>query len=50
MRKLLKLFKRLFCNKCHLCENGYIKYIGEDYTGRVWINIYQCDNCKEKFL
>ena len=36
--------------KCPKCENGRVKYIGDDWTGRVWISIYECSKCKTKFI
>jgi transposase-like protein len=42
MRKL-----RPICNEC---KKGHINYIGEDWTGRVWLSIYECDNCGKQFI
>ena len=50
VKKLIKFISKLFCNKCHKCEDGCIKYIGEDFTGYGWINVYQCNKCKERFI
>jgi hypothetical protein len=35
---------------CTKCKTGRVRYAGEDFIGSVWINVYECDECEEKFV
>ena len=52
--KNVKLFYRLLNdaikNTCPKCKGGSIKHIGSEWTGKTWIEIYECDNCKTWFI
>ena len=45
-----KLLNEAIKNTCPKCKNGTIRHIGTDFTGKVWLEIYECDNCKTKFI
>ena len=36
--------------KCPSCGKGTIRHFEEEYNGRYWLNVYECDTCKEKFI
>ena len=44
-----RFFKCMF--KGNVCKcSGRIKHIGEDWTGIVWLNIYECNKCGDKYI
>lgn len=45
-----RFFKNLFSSECHECKNGRVRYIGDDWTGKVWLGIYECNECKKEFV
>lgn len=47
---VVRFFRNLFTSECHKCKKGRIRYIGDDWTGNVWLNVYECDKCKEEFV
>lgn len=50
MGKIIEWIKNIISNKCTKCNNGRVRYIGDEFTGKVWISIYECERCKEKFI
>lgn len=44
----LKKIRRMFYSECPNCKKHGVRYIGEDFTGRVWFSVYECIECKEK--
>lgn len=55
--KNLKLFKRLLKknlkevqNIKDNCKHENVSYIGEDYTGKVWISVYECKDCGKELI
>lgn len=30
--------------------NGRVYYVGEDWSGRIWLSIYECENCKTQYI
>ena len=50
IRSIVRFFKNLFTIQCPECKQGRVKYIGDDWTGHIWISVYECDNCKCEFI
>ena len=48
--ELIKGLWRRLSPCCPSCPKGRVHYSGENYTGRVWISIYQCGVCKKEFI
>ena len=48
--KLATWFRKHLLPKCPKCSVGRIRYSGEDWTGRVWMSVYECDKCKAEFF
>jgi len=36
--------------RCPECGNDCVSHVGEDFVNGVWINVYECDCCKKKFV
>ena len=47
--KYLKMFINWLRPRCPKCK-GVVRYFGEDWTGRVWLSIYKCDNCETEYI
>jgi len=47
---ILRFFRNIFTTECPKCKKGRIKYIGDDWTGHIWINVYECNKCKTEFV
>ena len=45
-----RFFQNLFIIKCPKCNNNSVHHSHSEYTGNVWIEIYQCRKCREKFV
>ena len=35
---------------CHKCNKGRVKHNRSEWTGNVWIEVYQCNKCKTEFI
>lgn len=46
----IKNFMRKLLPTCYKCKIGKIRYSGENWTGKVWLSIYECDYCHEEFI
>jgi hypothetical protein len=33
-----------------VCEHKHTEYVGEDFTGRVWISVYCCKDCGKELI
>ena len=40
----------LLTSDCPKCGSKRVKYIGDDFTGRIWIAVYECENCNTQFV
>ena len=45
-----RFFRNLFTNECPKCKIGRVSYIGDDWTGSVWISVYECNKCKSEYV
>ena len=47
--QLIRFVKNLFSgNKCDC--GGWIKYAGDDWTGNIWLSVYECKECKKEYV
>ncbi len=46
----LCFLRNLFTIECPKCKKGRVIYIGDDWTGHIWISIYECNKCKTEFV
>lgn len=49
-QKISKFLCTLYTHKCGKCKTGRIRYIGEEWIGSSWINVYECDTCGNKYI
>lgn len=47
---VVRFFRNLFTSECSKCKKGRVRYIGDDWTGDVWISVYECNKCKNEFV
>ena len=50
MNRLNQWIRKHLLPRCPKCPEGRIRYSGEDWTGRVWLSIYECDRCQNEFI
>jgi hypothetical protein len=54
INKNVKLFYELLDKATHSlcpeCKDGFVKHIGSEWTGKTWIEVYECNNCHTKFI
>lgn len=50
MNRIIERIRDILYIHCEKCKAGRIRHIGSDWTGRVWIEVYECDNCKTQFI
>ena len=46
----IKNFMRKLLPTCGECKIGKVRYAGEDWTGELWLSIYECDYCHKQFI
>ncbi len=49
MRKFIKYLKQIFHN-CPKCGAGFVAYSHSELINTTWIEVYECSNCKNKFV
>lgn len=47
---IVHFFKNILTTECLKCKKGRVRYIGDDWTGHVWIGVYECNKCKTEFV
>ena len=50
MKRFIKWLKELPYSRCKYCNEKAVRFIGEDFSGAGFINIYECKNCKIIFV
>jgi uncharacterized protein (DUF983 family) len=50
IKNLFRFIYRELHPKCPACKDGRLFQEGEHFTGRVWLNIYVCDKCKNEYV
>lgn len=54
MKRIIKIFitwvSEMMACECPNCGKRKLYYSGDDWTGRVWISIYKCNNCKKEYV
>lgn len=52
MTSLIKLFKNFLSHQCKKCKVGKVSHSHSEPIGKwnTWIEVYQCNHCKEKFV
>jgi len=47
---VVRFFRNLLTSECPKCKKWLVRYIGDDWTGNVWISVHECNKCKTEFV
>lgn len=49
-RYLADLLYSIYYPLCCNCKSGRIKHDRTEWTGTIWVDVYECNQCKKEFI
>ena len=47
---VVRFLRNLLTSECPKSKKGRVRYIGDDWTGNVWISVYECNEYKNEIV